>query len=107
MKEATSPAQETEEGKRQAKPQKQQPGSGFLPGGTAALTLRAVLLVLAGQREDWGISSRSTFSPRALTFSTFYSLGRLSRVCAIILFSCFSAIFKRGVVSLSGGNGVI
>ena len=62
---------------------------------------------LPGQREDRGISSRSAFSLRALTFSpTLLFLGRLSRVCATSLFSCFSAIFKRGVVSLSSGNVV-
>ena len=57
-------------------------------------------------RED-RFSSRSAFSLCVLTFlSTLLFLGRLSRVCAIILFSCFSAIFKRRVVSLWSGNVV-
>lgn len=46
-------------------------------------------------------------SPRAGNFFPFLCLGRLSRVCTMVLFRCVSGMFRRGVLSPSGGHGVV
>lgn len=101
--EGSEAAREPGGGRRTSGAAEGPPRSGFLPAGRGAGLLRTGSSLRAR-----GLGSQALFFPPRLTFfSTLLFLGRLSRLRALILFCCFSAIFKRGVVSLSGETGVV
>lgn len=92
---------------RQVKPQKEPPGSLFLPRGSRGADIPGSPSPAASQRENR--ESQGVLLPlpplHALTFSLpLLLLGCFSRVCAILLFSCLPAVFKRGGVSFGVGT---
>lgn len=107
MKEATRPAQEPEGSSKPSETTKAAAGAWVPSWGEGRCRRppgRPQSPPASGETREFRAALRS---PCALTFfSTLLFLGRLSRVCAIILFSRFPASFKGGVMSLSGGNGV-